>query len=119
MLQRGSRLSVFSGARKYDEEGIPNDVEVIYTFVGSGHEGKYRPTMPKQPPTEEAQGDVEFAGKFFEWLEEMLKQGKYPGHAFEVIPGGLNGVAEGLNRLRSGQSGGKKFVYQIGQQARE
>lgn len=119
MLQSGGKLSVFSGAKKYDEGAIQGDVEIIYTFVGTGHEGKYRPAMPKQPPPEEAQGDIEFAGSFFVWLEEMLRQGSYSGHPFEVIPGGLNGVSEGLNRIRNGQSGGKKFVYQIGHLACE
>ncbi|KIW72882.1 hypothetical protein PV04_01043 [Phialophora macrospora] len=119
MLQGPSRLSVFSGARKYDEEAIPNGVNIIYTFVGTGHEGKYRPSMPKQPSAEDAQGDVDFAGAFFVWLEEMLRQDKYSGHPFEVIPGGLNGVSEGLNRLRNGQAGGKKLVYQIRSLVRE
>jgi NADPH:quinone reductase len=114
-LKSRGRLSVFSGAKRYNEKDIPEDVEVIYTFVGTAHEGKYRPGMPKQPSADEAQGDVEFAGMFFKWLEEMLRQGKYSGHPFEVISGGLNGVSEGLNRLRSGQAGGRKFVYQIGQ----
>jgi NADPH:quinone reductase-like Zn-dependent oxidoreductase len=119
MLQGGSRLSVFSGARNYDEEVIPKDVDIIYTFVGTAHEGKYRPSMPKQPSVEDAQGDVEFAGEFFVWLEEMLRQGKYSGHPLEVITGGLNGVSEGLNRLRKGQAGGKKLVYQIGSLVRD
>ncbi|ETI28577.1 hypothetical protein G647_01027 [Cladophialophora carrionii CBS 160.54] len=119
MLHGGARLSVFSGARKYDEEAIPKNVDIIYTFVGTAHEAKYRPSMPKRPSVEDAQGDVAFASEFFAWLEQMLRQAKYSGHPVEVIPGGLNGVAEGLNRLRNGQAAGKKFVYQIGSMARK
>jgi NADPH:quinone reductase len=102
-----------SGAKKYDEPTIAQGVQIIYTFVGTAHEGRYRPNMPKQPLAEEAQGDVEFAGQFSAWLEKMLEQGRYSGHPYEVIPGGLQGVAEGLDRLRNGQAGGKKFVYRI------
>ncbi|OCT44088.1 hypothetical protein CLCR_00665 [Cladophialophora carrionii] len=119
MLRGEARLSVFSGARKYDEEAILKNVDIIYTFVGTAHEAKYRPSMPKQPSVEDAQGDVAFAGEFFAWLEQMLRQAKYSGHPFEVIPGGLKGVSEGLNRLRNGQAAGKKFVYQIGSMAWE
>ena len=119
MLHSGGKLSVFSGARKYEEEAIPKDVELIYTFVGTGHAGIYRPDMPKQPPAKEAKGDIEFARQFFIWLEEMLMERKYSGHPFEVISGGLKGVVEGLNRLKNGQAAGKKFVYQVGDSATE
>ncbi|EXJ70317.1 uncharacterized protein A1O5_06385 [Cladophialophora psammophila CBS 110553] len=112
-MLHGGRLSVFSGAKRYDEEDISKDVEIIYTFVGTGHEGSYRQGMPKQPSAEDAQGDVDFARRFFVWLEDALRQGKYSGHPYEIIPGGLDGVSEGLNRLRRGQSRGKKLVYQV------
>lgn len=113
LLNSGGKVSVFSGALKYEEEAIPKHVQIIYTFVGTGHEGAYRPGMPKQPPVEEAQGDIEFANKFFSWTEDVLQQATYTGHPYEVIPGGLEGVSEGLNRLRSGKAAGKKFVYEI------
>ncbi|KEF58205.1 uncharacterized protein A1O9_06131 [Exophiala aquamarina CBS 119918] len=113
MLEAGGRVSVFSGANKYDEEAIPAFTEIIYTFVGSAHEGAYKPGMPKQPAPEEARGDVEFAGKLFLWLEEVIKQRKFEGQPFDVVPGGLKGVEAGLNRLRDGKAAGKKLVYQV------
>ncbi|OQV03884.1 Alcohol dehydrogenase GroES-like domain-containing protein [Cladophialophora immunda] len=88
MLHRGT-LSVFSGAKRYDEEAISKDVKILYTFVGTGHEGSYRHGMPKQPSAEDARGDVDFARKFFVWLEDVLRQGKYSGHPYEIIPGAL------------------------------
>jgi hypothetical protein len=69
--------------------------------------------MPKQPATEDAQGDIKFAEEFFIWLADMLEQGRYTGHPYEVVPGGLSGVAKGLNRLQYGQAGGKKLVYVV------
>lgn len=110
----GGVLSVFSGANKYDEAGIRTGVRIVYTYVGTGHEGAYKPGMPKQPAAEDAQGDVNFAEEFFIWLVEMLEQGKYSGHPYEIVPGGLRGVAEGLNRLCHGQAEGKKLVYVVG-----
>ncbi|KAK5418693.1 hypothetical protein LTR06_002443 [Exophiala xenobiotica] len=107
----GGRLSVFSGANEYDEARIPTRVRIVYTYVGTGHEGAYKPGMPKQPAAEDAQGDVKFAEEFFIWMADMLEQGRYTGHPYEVVPGGLSGVAKGLNRLQYGQAGGKKLVY--------
>lgn len=112
-MMDGGILSVFSSVNRYDDAEIPGNVQVLYTYVGTGHEGAYRPGMPKQPSAKAARGDVQFAGEFFNWLEVVLQQGKFSGHPFEVIPGGLDGVAEGLTRLRNGQARGKKLVYQI------
>lgn len=109
----GGILSVFSGAQKYDEPEIAEGVKILYTFVGSGHEGAYRTGMPRQPDPEDVKGDVEFAAEFFQWMQEQLVAGDYSGHPYEVIEGGLNGIGEGLNRLRDGHSGGKKFVYRV------
>jgi len=113
MLEAGGRVSVFSGANKYDEEVIPASVQIIYTFVGTAHEGAYKPGMPKQPSLEAASGDIEFAGRLFLWLEEVIAKGKFEGQPFDIVSGGLTGVEEGLNRLREGKAGGKKLVYQV------
>lgn len=113
MLEAGGRVSVFSGANKYDEGAIPASIEIIYTFVGTAHEGAYKPGMPKQPSPEDARGDIEFAGQLFLWLEEVIAQRKFEGQPFDVVSGGLRGVEEGLNRLRDGKAAGKKLVYQV------
>ncbi|KIX06431.1 uncharacterized protein Z518_04407 [Rhinocladiella mackenziei CBS 650.93] len=68
--------SVFSGAKKYHEEDIPSDLA-----CQSSNRKKKR---------------MEVSKKFFNWVQELLEQEKYEGHPFEVIPGGLNGIAEGL-----------------------
>lgn len=112
MLTDG-KLSVFSSADTYDDAAIPSNVEIIYTFVGSGHAGAYPPGMPKQPPADEVKGDVEFAVQFYRWLEDTLQEGQFEGHPFEIIPAGLQGVAEGLKLLKEGQAAGKKFVYHV------
>jgi NADPH2:quinone reductase len=106
-------LSVVSGAERYDEEEIPKGVEVVYTYVGTVHSGAYLPRMPKQASKGDAEGDTEFGRVFFEWLEGALHRGEFEGHPFEVVPGGLGGVEEGLRRLRMGEAGGKKMVYRI------
>ncbi|KAL6244670.1 hypothetical protein RBB50_008198 [Rhinocladiella similis] len=109
----GGILSVFSSANSYDESAIPENVQIVYTYVGTGHEGAYKPGMPKQATSKDTEGDVDFAGKFFDWVGEMCREGRFSGHSFEVVPHGLRGVADGLNRLKNGQARGKKLVYTI------
>lgn len=106
-------LSVISGAEKYDSPEIQAGVEIVYTYVGSVHTGAYLPQMPKQAPIEEASGDPAFVEMFFKWLEGALQRQEYEGHPFEVVPGGLQGVDEGLRMLITGKTGGKKMVYRI------
>lgn len=106
-----SMLSVVSGANAYDEPEIPKGVEIVYTFVGTVHTGKYMPGMPKLPKDlEEVSNDVEFAGSFFEWVAEALADGQLEGHRYKVTPGGLLGVQESLRALKEGKAHGKKFV---------
>lgn len=113
MLNSSGKVSVFSGANQYDESSVPASVDIIYTYVGTAHEGRYKPGMPKQPLSEEASGDVAFSGLLFRWLEAVIAQGQFQGHPFQVIPGGLDGIADGLNMLRDGKTAGKKLVYQV------
>ena len=111
--ESSSKLSVVSGANKYDEAEIPGGVEIIYTYVGTVHEGAYKPTMPKQPKdVDDVKNDIEFGAVWFRYVGRLLAQGKFQGHPFEVVPGGLRGVELGLRSIQSGAKG-KKFVYRI------
>jgi NADPH2:quinone reductase len=103
------KLSVVSGRHKYDDVG--DDVQVLLTYVGSLHEGKYPPTLPHSPEDEEAEGDKWFGFILSRFIAKLLVEGRFSGHPYDVIPGGLNGVGDGLKRLHEGKSGGKKLVY--------
>ncbi|KAI1656088.1 GroES-like protein [Daldinia decipiens] len=47
------------------------------------------------------------------YFGRLLEAGKLKGHPYEVIPGGLNSVLTGLNKLKDGQASGVKYVYRI------
>ncbi len=114
MLSPGGQLSVVSGANTYDDAGIPGVVEIKYTYVGTVHSGAYIPTMPKQPEDKETvKSAPDFAYVLFRYISHMLAQAKFEGHPCKVIPGGLGGVAHGLQELKTGNSKGFKFVYRI------
>jgi NADPH2:quinone reductase len=114
MLSQGGQMSVFTGSNKYDETEIPSNVAIKYTYVGSIHSGVYLPQMPKQPRPEVVETAPEFAYVLFRYMSRMLLKGTFEGHPYEVIPGGLEGVATGLQRLKNGEARGKKFIYRIG-----
>lgn len=114
MLAPGGQVSVVSGANRYDDSDIPSGVEFMYTYVGMVHSGAYVPTMPKQPADKEAvESAPEFARVMFRYLSHALAKGTFEGHPFEVIPGGLGGVENGLRELKKGNAKGRKFVYRI------
>jgi NADPH:quinone reductase-like Zn-dependent oxidoreductase len=114
MLTSGGQVSVFTGSNLYDEIEIPSGVTIKYTYVGSAHSGAYLPMMPKQPNPEVVESAPEFTHVLFRYMSRMLLKGTLEGHPYEVIPGGLNGVASGLQRLKNGEARGKKFIYRIG-----
>ncbi|KAK9315034.1 chaperonin 10-like protein [Lipomyces starkeyi] len=108
------QVSVVAGSNRYEDEGIPSSVEFLYTYVGSGHYGVYKPSMPKQPADKDSvKFDVEFAYIFYRYLARLLARGDFSGHPFEVIPGGLAGVEQGLNKLKNGEARGVKYVYRV------
>jgi NADPH2:quinone reductase len=47
------------------------------------------------------------------YLGRLLEDGRLKGHPYEVIPGGLNGVLTGLQKLKNGEASGVKYVYRI------
>jgi NADPH:quinone reductase len=107
-------LSVVSGSNKYDEAELGEGVTVVYTYCGTVHAGAYRPGMPKQGDVEEVKSDPEFGYLLFRYLARMLADGRFSGHPFVVVDGGLEGVGDGLNMLKAGKARGNKFVFKIG-----
>ncbi|KUJ14619.1 GroES-like protein [Mollisia scopiformis] len=109
-----SYLSVVSGANKYDEAEIQHGIEIVYTYVGTAHSGSYRTGMVKQPQDQElVRSDPEWTYVFFRYIAKMLAEGTLTGHPFVVVDGGLQGVEEGLRRLKAGEARGRKFVYRV------
>ncbi|KIJ59659.1 hypothetical protein HYDPIDRAFT_183963 [Hydnomerulius pinastri MD-312] len=52
----------------------------------------------------------EFGGKFMRELDSWLAEGKIKPNRVEVLPGGLHGIAAGLERLESGAVSATKFI---------
>lgn len=107
MLAPGGQVSVVSGANKYGEPEIPAGVQIKYTYVGTVHSGAYLSGMPKQPAGgEEMASAPDFAFVLFRYLGRALAEGRFEGHPFEIVPGGLGGVQAGLRELKAGNAKG-------------
>ncbi|KAM0746333.1 GroES-like protein [Meredithblackwellia eburnea MCA 4105] len=57
--------------------------------------------------------DAEFSTKWYKKVGEWLEEGAFKSQQAVVIPGGLEGVKEGLRRLQAGEVRSEKFVYKI------
>jgi NADPH:quinone reductase-like Zn-dependent oxidoreductase len=48
------------------------------------------------------------------YFSRLLQDGRLKPHPYEVIPGGLSGLAVGMRKLREGKASAVKYVYRIG-----
>ncbi|KAI0160845.1 putative alcohol dehydrogenase [Hypoxylon sp. FL1284] len=55
----------------------------------------------------------DFAYVWSRYLGRLLEDGRLKGHPYEIIPGGLNGVLTGLQKLRDGKASAVKYVFKI------
>ncbi|KAM3422174.1 hypothetical protein BST61_g2543 [Cercospora zeina] len=78
----------------------------MYTIFNEAFEkaGRNNPAVPE---------DFEFAKKFFQITEDLLKEGRLKTHPEQVGGEGLAGALKGLEDLKNDQASGKKFVYRV------
>ncbi|KAK9366541.1 chaperonin 10-like protein [Lipomyces kononenkoae] len=55
----------------------------------------------------------DFAYVFYRQITKWLQEGKFSGHPFKVVDGGLAGIANGLRELQDGKISGYKNVFRI------
>jgi hypothetical protein len=78
------------------------------------------PTILGKPigwrPPFEREGDAEvreFAVKWFKTAQQLLDEGKLQLHPLRLMPGGFQGVLDGMDLLRNKQISGEKLVYRV------
>ncbi|GAA5892344.1 zinc-binding alcohol dehydrogenase family protein [Sporobolomyces salmoneus] len=57
--------------------------------------------------------EQELCEKYFDLLGQWLEKGEFRPQRLEILPGGLEGVKEGLRRLKEGEVRGQKLVLRI------
>jgi NADPH:quinone reductase-like Zn-dependent oxidoreductase len=84
---------------------FPETVKFTRVFVSSAYH------VPHSFINEEqAYADGEFAYFFYRYLSHLLAEGKFRPHPVEVLPNGLNSIAEGVQALFDGKVSAKKLV---------
>lgn len=87
---------------------VTNKSTLAYTAIGEAIQ--FGPQSIPAVPT-----DFEFAKKFWTISEKLLADGKVKVHQIAINEGGsgLEGVLQGLQRVRAGDVRGKKLVYKL------
>ncbi|KAH8812807.1 putative zinc-binding oxidoreductase ToxD [Xylogone sp. PMI_703] len=91
---------------KCPRSDVPSTSTVMYTMFGEYFSMRGTP-FPATPE------DYVFAKSFMALTENLLADRKLKTHILDVRPGGLQGVLEGLEAMKSGAVSGKKLVYRI------
>ena len=92
-----SAITLVLPGREYP--GIPDTITQSITTVGSVH---------GQPDDLSKLGHA-----WFRLFGQGLREGWFSGHLYQVVKGGLAGVAEGLNNLKDGKASAVKYVYRV------
>ena len=95
-----------------DYKEIPSYIEKRITMVGIVH-------MDITPDSVESKFGIGSRGKdfgfvFFRFISRGLQEGWFTAHPYEVIPGGLYGIEEGLSNLKRGVNSASKYIFEIG-----
>lgn len=68
-------------------------------------------------PNDAMGGDAKLGAKMWKDLERMLREGEIRPNRVEVLPGGLGGVEEGIQRMAERKVSGVKVVVRVDETA--
>ncbi|RMZ89751.1 hypothetical protein DV736_g3003, partial [Chaetothyriales sp. CBS 134916] len=79
---------------------------LMYTIFNEPYAkaGRETPAIPE---------DFEFAKKFFDLTERLIKDGKLKTHPEKIGPNGLRGALDGLKDMQQEKVSGQKLVYRV------
>ena len=109
LSDKGSKITLVLPAKDYKD--IPDYVEKTQTMVGSVHQENAPDSAAGKAGIKI--GDKDFGFAWFRLFSRGLKEGWFTPHPYEVIPGGLGGVEEGLSNLKNGLNSATKYVFKI------
>ncbi|KAE9379911.1 putative zinc binding dehydrogenase [Stipitochalara longipes BDJ] len=86
----------------------PAGITVTCTLVSSAYGAPHGHRTEEQAKT-----DRDFAYAFYRYISLLLAEGRFKPHPYEVLPNGLDSVAEGIQRLFDRSVSAKKLVYRV------
>lgn len=100
-------LEAFSTTVQYTRRDVVASWIMVPSMFG---EGVKLPGAYGRPISSE---DREFSRRFFEMVEEMLRQRAIRNHPVELRTGGLGSLIAGIQEVRLGSVRAKKLVYPL------
>lgn len=113
VLDRSSgKITLILPFKDYAE--IPPTITKSITYVGGAHKDTDLDPWQKKIPGGGAKvGNQEFAHAVFRFMARGLGEGWFKGMPYEIVPGGLAGVEEGLKRLKDGKVSACKLLFRL------
>ena len=108
ILSRGSKINLLLPEKDYNE--IPGYIVKIKTMVGIVHMDVSSPVFLGIAGLA---GGKDFGFIFSRFFSRGLQEGWFTGHPYEVIPGGLYGVEQGLKNYKLGVNSATKYIFKI------
>jgi len=109
LTEKGGKITLVLPGE--DFSAIPKGIEQSLTMVGRVHQDVDRRSKAGKAGVKT--GGKEFGYVFYRLMSKALEDGWLTGHPYTVIPGGLDGVQEGLANLKAGKASATKYVYRI------
>ena len=107
--QQSGQLTLILPGKDYSD--IPASIKWTTTYVGDSHAAS--DAEPWQKRTGTLVGNEEFAHVFFRYFGRGLQKGFFKGHPYQVVPGGLGGIQQGLSDLKNGKASAVKYVFRL------
>ncbi|KAH8811022.1 putative zinc binding dehydrogenase [Xylogone sp. PMI_703] len=85
---------------------LPENLVLSRTYVASAYGSAHKMRTAKQ-----AAEDGDFAYIFYRYLTLLLQNNRFSGHPYEIRPGGLTAVKDGIQDLYDRKIHAKKVVY--------
>ena len=107
--QKTGQITLILPGKDYAE--IPSGIKHSLTLVSAAYaDGD---TEPQQKKSGALVGNQEFAYLFYRYISRGLEKGFFKAHPHQVVPGGLEGVQQGLQDLKDGKASAVKYVFRI------
>jgi NADPH:quinone reductase-like Zn-dependent oxidoreductase len=109
LTEKGGKITLVLPGEDYS--AIPQGIEQSFTMVGRVHQDV--DGRSKAGKAGVKTGAREFGYVFYRLMTKALQDGWLTGHPYAVLPGGLDGVQEGLADLKAGKASATKYVCRI------
>lgn len=112
VMMDGGHITLLRPDEDYSD--IPASIERIVTYVGNVN-GDIKTDVRLQDQTRKrlATNGRDFGLVWSQLFTSGLRDGWLKGHPYEVLPGGLNAISEGLSKLQDGKISAGKYVFKI------